>query len=269
VSRFILGGSGATAGSVTFSVAARSNDSLTYSWTKNGAQIGTGASIRVPGIAVSAGTYTVDVTNKIGTVSVSATLTVGTSALDPRLTQNNAGSTNDARGALFTNWWVYSVDFADALGLTHRSGYWLLERVKDAAGLVTPGASAWILAPADSIGVVQTDKWLPTQQYVQDSADSASKADFSVVAYRTATENQTTADDEFTISGRVESAGAASLFGAPDSMAGDYAQGDAALAWDTDLVNALLGLVDFDSAAEYVNAYLAPQAAQKASVLGD
>ena len=269
VSRFILGGSGASAGSVTFSVAARSNDGLTYSWSRNGTQVGTGASIRVPGIAESAGTYTVDVTNKIGTVSVSATLTVGTSALDPRLSQNNAGSTNDARGAQFTNWWVYSVDFADALGLTHRSGYWLLERVKDAAGLVTPGASAWILAPTDSLGVVQTDKWLPTQQYVQDSADSASKADFSVVAYRTATENQTAADDEFTISGRVESAGAAAFFGAPDSMAGDYAQGDAALAWDTDLVNLLLGLVDFDSVADYVNAHLAPQAAQQASVLGD
>jgi hypothetical protein len=165
---------------------------------------------------------------------------------------------------LFTNWWVYSVDFADALGLTHRSGYWLLERVKDAAGLVTPGASAWITG-----GSLQVDKWLSTQQYVQDSADSTSKADFSVVGYRTALENGTSADDEFTLAGRVESAGAAAFFGAPDSMAGDYAQGDAALAWDTDLVNLLLGLVDFGSAANHVRAYLAPQAAQQASVLGD
>ncbi len=52
-------------------------------------------------------------------------------------------------------------------------------------------------------------------------------------------------------------------------MAGDYVQGDAALAWDADLVNQLQGMVDYDSVVEYVNAYLAPQAAQQASALGD
>jgi hypothetical protein len=156
------------------------------------------------------------------------------------------------------------VDLSDALDLTPRSGYWLLERVKNEAGLVTPGASAWITG-----GSLQVDKWLSTQQAFQDSADSASKADFSVVAYRTAAENLTSADDEFTISGRVESDGAAAFFGAPDSMAGDYAQGDAALAWDTDLVNLLQGMLHFDSAVEAAKTYLAPQAAQRASALGD
>jgi hypothetical protein len=126
------------------------------------------------------------------------------------------------------------------------------------------------VAPATiSSGSLQADKWLSTQQYVQDSADSASKADFSVVAYRTAAENGTLADDEFTISGRVESAGAAAFFGAPDSMAGDYAQGDAALSWDTELVNLLQGITNFNSAADQVKLYLTPQAAQRASALGD
>jgi hypothetical protein len=272
VSRIILGGSSATAGSVTFSVAARSNDKLLYVWKKNGKDdtVGTGAAIRVPGTVASAGTYTVAVSNSIGTVSLSATLTVVTSATDTGLSQNNAGSTGDPRAALFTNYWVYAVDLADALGVTHRSGYWMLERVKNAAGVVSTGTSAWIVAPATiSSGSLQADKWLSTQQYVQDSADSASKADFSVVAYRTAAENGTLADDEFTISGRVESAGAAAFFGAPDSMAGDYAQGDAALSWDTELVNVLQVFTDFNSAADQVKQYLTPQAAQRASALGD
>ncbi|NBV84900.1 MAG: hypothetical protein EBS01_01240 [Verrucomicrobia bacterium] len=232
-------GTGTSTGSVVFSVAARSNTPLSYNWSRDGVTLGTGAALRLTG--ASAGTYTVTVTNAVGSVTRSATLTLSSSAV----ATHHAGSTNDAtdtRNNVYSKWWVYSADLADANGTTHRAGYWLLERSRDAQGKVTTGKSAWITEPAvlgDPI-LAATDRWNEGDQTVQDSADSAVKT-FSVVAYRTDS-------DSFTIAGRVEAAGTAAYYGAPDAMAGDYAQGDAELEWDTEKVDILQSNSDFESA---------------------
>ena len=258
VSRTVLGSGGLASSSVVFSVAARSNTTLRYKWTKDGSlvSIGTAATLRLT--SATAGTYTVTLTNDVGSVTRSATLTLSTNPSD--LATHHAGSTNgtsDTRGNVYSNWWVYSVDLADSQGAMQGTGYWLQERTLQ-SGTVTPGKSAWIIKPTSPAtifsGTLHSDSWTLAEQTVQDSVDSGGMKTFSVVAYRTDSES-------FTIAGRVESAGAAAYYGAPDAMSGDYAQGDVELEWNTDKVDILQSNSDFESAVTQLKAYLEVESA--------
>ncbi|NBV86069.1 MAG: hypothetical protein EBS01_07360, partial [Verrucomicrobia bacterium] len=234
---------------------------LSYVWTKDGSPVSGGTSATLRLLSAASGTYTVTVTNEVGSVTRSATLTLSSNPDD--VTVHHAGSTSgatDTRGNFYSKWWVYTVDLSNSEGLDQGAGYWLLERTLQ-SGTVTPGSSAWIIKPTVLSGTLRSDIWTAARQTVQDSADSITKVDFSVVAYRTAAESGGATDASFNIGGKVETAGTAAYYGAPDFMAGDYAEGDVEMSWDAEQVDILQLVSSFDDAVESLMQYLERPAA--------
>ncbi|MEY2599739.1 MAG: hypothetical protein RLZZ142_1998, partial [Verrucomicrobiota bacterium] len=200
---------GATA---NFGVVARFNGALRYSWyfgSDRSNPIGSASQIKLRNVvAEQFGTYTVrveDASNPAAYVEVSARLTQKT---DPGL--NN--STRVSRG-----WWVYGVTGTADNPANNRSGFFVQERNKDSNGKITAGKSAWFWLTASASTV---DDWSVANQTVTEAADST-RSEYSIVADRDSFGEL----ESFVISGLVEAGAAASIFGAPDLMEGDYQVG--------------------------------------------
>jgi hypothetical protein len=210
--------------SASFAVVVSSTLSVSYKWTKDGADLKQNSPyLKLTGLTqTGTSKITVTATDAHGSVSATATLNVLPNA--PK--RQYAGSDGLDQPYVYTSWWVF---WADALGSSRngvyapgstKSGYWLLERRSTVTGnvrVVTPGESVWIWG--DSLNPSEQDfyekKWTVEEQSVLDALDSES-SEFSALA------QSADARRSYTVSGRVEPSGEASLYGAPAVLDGSY-----------------------------------------------
>jgi hypothetical protein len=253
--------------SASFAVVVSSTLSVSYKWTKDGKDLQQNSPyLKLTGLTQpGASKITVTATDAHGSASATATLKV----LPQTETHNrqDAGSDGVDRLYAYTSWWVF---WADALGSSRngiympgstKSGYWLLER-KSAPGknglVVTPGESVWIWG--DSLNPNEQDlyeqKWTVDEQFVLDAMDSES-SEFSSLA------QSVDATRRFTVGGRVEPSGEASLYGAPAVLEGFYedeksnseyaGRMDVNLVWDSGQVLDLKDFVNSDPNQSAIN----------------
>jgi len=250
-----------SSGPVVFSVVVNSSSTPHYKWLRDGSVVGTDSPyLKLTG-PLQAGLYTVEIRNDANSgvndapVVTSARLTVlGSSESAPPVV--NAGS--DGTTSAFTAWWVYWVSGKHLNGSASaesRSGYWITERASemvDGKRVVSKGRSAWLLdsvSPAPPLTLDTVDGWLPEDQTLQD-ASASERSEFSVLAERVPGLDQPVS---FTLAGRVQTAGDASIYGAPELMSGAYDLGSGTdddlnvdLVWDAEQVLLLGGDTDFE-----------------------
>jgi hypothetical protein len=134
----------------------------------------------------------------------------------------------------------------------------MLERkqVLDAGKVVavTVGRSAWVWADQQTANPA----WTAAEQQVTDAATNA-QAEFSVIATR-----EGTPLSSFVLGGSVEVAGDASVFGAPEVLAGGYDAErslDVDLLWSAGRVMELGAVLDWDTVLTQLKAALPAAAA--------
>ncbi len=215
--------------SVTFAVAASYEKELKYTWyfgsgesrvklvSGTRAQAGT---LKKSNLSQSdAGTYTVvveDAANPQASVEVSARLTVAASG------DSTGGQARPI--PLFSNWWVYRASGVSLDGEgSDRYGFYAVERLqaKDSTGSLadSTGRTVWLWAPKSGVGSGVPVVWGVNDRVSLEAADN-NRSEFSVVASRPSTGSGGV--ESYVLSGRVEDGSSASLYGAPELMAGEY-----------------------------------------------
>ena len=237
VARIVVNGAGAV---VKFVVVARSEELMTYQWSKDGAPIpnATGASLVLASVTdANKGVYSVRISNTAGAVESGARLSVLPTG---SATPSNPSAGSSDTGLARTSWWVYwasatpSLTASPSVG-TVRNGYWLLERVNTSVNtsvglttIVVPGRALWIWGSSTNLTApITSDEWSSSNQTVQDGVAS-DHSEFSVLADRVSS--------NYALSGRVENLGEAAQYGAPEIIRGNYvgdtSAEDVDLNWD-------------------------------------
>jgi hypothetical protein len=231
----------------SFKVVAESREGnpLSYTWREVGSEgtLSATGTQNVSTLNVSVGVTAGTVRHYSVTVSTGTSANSGSITLTARLTVLASGS-SETKGATagsdgvsaHTGWWVYWVKATSKSTGEVRNGYYALERELTAGeSVVTPKRAVWVWEPAVAgTSLYPIDRWAAGEQSVMDGVASE-RGEFSVLASRTVVGGTYQAVD-YTIAGRVEEEGEASLYGAPDLVEGVYAAGanefTVELGWD-------------------------------------
>jgi hypothetical protein len=247
-------------GTVRFAVVAKFPSPLTYTWFRvtggNRVQVLTGNHDTASQLTLSNvqdgsfATYTVRVAeaaNASAAVEVSATLT-----------QRSGPATVGVSVATdYTKWWVYWVEAVADIPANNRYGYWVSERLRDTTtGVVSAGRSVWVWAPNAQTGPFIPDAWTVEAAQTQEAADNT-RSEFSVIANRT----DGSALENYVIAGRVETGTEASVYAAPDTLAGEYEVGllfEVDLSWDNEVTLAAGSAVTLEAVVDTLLGALTP-----------
>jgi hypothetical protein len=257
----------ASTGKAQLFVIARYAGKVRYQWFRNGTEISGSnrTSLNVSGadVASTGDRYTVRVSSEADPASfVEASATVSL-----RSTANPGSSAPSLNAGAFekSKWWVYSVhavsqQWSGAVRSTSgdRLGYWLVERVENGTtGLPSMGRSVWIWASG-------TDAWTREQQTPIEAWETE-RSEFSVVASREGAGGLET----FVLSGRFETGGSASVYGAAEELSGES---EGSVLYDLDLAWAgletaeLQGLATQEEAIAALRGFLGGSAASETPV---
>jgi hypothetical protein len=237
--------------SVSFKVVAESREGnpLSYTWREAGVEgtlsaTGTqNASTLNVTVGATAGTvryYSVTVSSGTSVNQGSITLTARLNVLASGSSETKGATAGSDGVSAHTGWWVYWVKATSKSTGEVRNGYYALEReLKAGESIVTPKRAVWVWEAGDAgSSVYPSDRWDAGDQSVMDGVASE-RGEFSVLASRTVVGGTYQAVD-YTIAGRVEEEGEASLYGAPDLAEGVYAAGanefTVELGWDMEQV---------------------------------
>jgi hypothetical protein len=238
-------------GMASFKVVAESREGnpLSYTWREVGSEgtlSATGtqnvSTLNVP-VGVTAGTvrhYSVTVSTGTSANSGSITLTARLTVLASGSSETKGATAGSDGVSAHTGWWVYWVKATSKSTGEVRNGYYALEReLKAGESVVTPKRAVWVWEPAvEGMSLYPIDRWAAGEQSVMDGVASE-RGEFSVLASRTVVGGTYQAVD-YTIAGRVEEEGEASLYGAPDLVEGVYSAGvnefTVELGWDMEQV---------------------------------